>query len=88
MYEGMENRMGKTMTRSGYWVMFREGAPMWVPKHSPWVAHWPCAPESGKSRWGMHLGASSCTCFAALPVLGFDWGSESSWLESLGEEDG
>ena len=33
-------------------------------------------------------GASSCTCFAVLPVLGFDWGSESCWLGSLGEEDG
>lgn len=88
MHEGMGNRMGKTMTGIGYWVMLREGAPVWVPKHGPWVAHWSCASERGKSRWEMHMGASSCTCFVVLPVLGFDWGSESSWLGSLGEEDG
>jgi len=87
MHEGMGNRTGKTMTGIGYWAMLREGAPVWVPKQGR-VAHWSCASERGKSRWGMYMGASSCICFSGLPVLGFDWGSESSWLGSLGEEDG
>lgn len=43
--------------------MLREGAPVWVTKHGPWVAHWSCASEGGKSSWGMHMGPQ------AAPVL-------------------
>lgn len=47
----------------------------WVPHQGPWEGCWFCEPEKGKAGMGrgvqIHMGASSCACFAVLPQLTF-----------------